>query len=138
MIHLVTTLRETKKIAKEFAQKIKIKNIHSLIIFLEGDIGSGKTTFTRYVLNHLNIKDFKGSPSFALVNEYTINNLKLFHMDLYRINSKETLVDIGIYEYFEQNAIFFIEWPNLLEIKPDIVVKFSLAHTYRSIEIDWC
>ncbi len=136
MIHLVTTLRETKKIAKEFAQKIK--NIHSLIIFLEGDLGSGKTTFTRYVLNYLNIKDFKGSPSFALVNEYTINNLKLFHMDLYRINSKETLVDIGIYEYFKHCAIFFIEWPNLLEIKPDIVVKFSLANTYRSIEIDWC
>ncbi len=136
MIYPVETLLETKKIAKDLAQKIK--NTQRLVIFLQGDLGSGKTTFTRYVFNYLNIKDFKGSPSFALVNEYTINGLKLFHMDLYRIKSKDTLVDIGIYEYFEQSAIFFIEWPNLLEIKPDIVVKFSLANTYRSIEIDWC
>lgn len=135
MIYSAKTLSKTKKLAEEFAQNIK--NYLKAVIFLQGDLGSGKTTFVRFVLHHLGIKDFRGSPSFSIVNEYLLNDKKIIHMDLYRIETKESLVSMGICEYFEKNAIFFVEWPNLLEIKPDIVVKFISTNTQRSIEIDW-
>jgi tRNA threonylcarbamoyladenosine biosynthesis protein TsaE len=135
MIYSAKTLSQTKKIAKEFAQNIKDNN--RMIIFLQGDLGSGKTTFVRFVLYYLNIKDFRGSPSFSIVNEYLLNDKKIIHMDLYRVEAKESLLSMGICEYFEKNAIFFVEWPNLLEIKPNIVIKFTLTNTQRSIEIDW-
>lgn len=135
MIYSIKTFSQTKKIAKDLAEKIKDK--FQLIIFLEGDLGSGKTTFARYVLNYLGIKSFRGSPSFSIANEYLAKGKKIIHMDLYRIETKDVLESIGIYEYFEKNAIFFVEWPNLLEIKPDIVVKFILTNKQRSIEIDW-
>jgi len=135
MIYSAKTLSQTKKIAKEFAQNIKDNN--RMIIFLQGDLGSGKTTFVRFVLYYLGIKDFRGSPSFSIVNEYLLNDKKIIHMDLYRVEAKESLLSMGICEYFEKNAIFFVEWPNLLEIKPDVVIKFTLTNTQRSIEIDW-
>ncbi|OSS41898.1 TsaE protein, required for threonylcarbamoyladenosine t(6)A37 formation in tRNA [Desulfurella amilsii] len=135
MIYWVKTLSQTKKIAKEFAQNIK--NAKRLIIFLQGDLGTGKTTFVRFVLYYLGIKDFRGSPSFSIANEYLLNDKKIIHMDLYRVETKESLLNMGICEYFEENAIFFVEWPNLLEIKPDIMIKFILTNTQRSMEIDW-
>lgn len=135
MIYWVKTLSQTKKIAKEFAQNIK--NAKRLIIFSQGDLGTGKTTFVRFVLYYLGIKDFRGSPSFSIANEYLLNDKKIIHMDLYRVETKESLLNMGICEYFEENAIFFVEWPNLLEIKPDIMIKFILTNTQRSIEIDW-
>ncbi len=135
MIYKANTLSQTKKIAQEFAKKIK--DIDKVIIFLKGDLGSGKTTFVRFVLYYLGIDDFKGSPSFAIVNEYNIGKKNIIHMDLYRIETKEVILDMGIFEYFEKNAVFFIEWPNLLEIKPDVVIKFNPTNEQRSIKIDW-
>ncbi|WP_291490538.1 tRNA (adenosine(37)-N6)-threonylcarbamoyltransferase complex ATPase subunit type 1 TsaE [Desulfurella sp.] len=131
----VKTLSQTKKIAQEFAQIIKQKK--QAIVFLKGDLGSGKTTFVRFVLHYLGIKDFKGSPSFTIAHEYYTKEKKVIHMDLYRIQTKEELLNTGIFEYFDQVAIFFIEWPNLLEIKPDIVIEFNTTIKQRSIGIDW-
>lgn len=135
MIYSIKTIAQTKKIAKDLAEKIKDKS--QLIIFLEGNLGSGKTTFTRHVLSYLGIKSFRGSPSFSVANEYLIKGKKIVHMDLYRMETKDALEAMGICEYFEKNAIFFVEWPNLLEIEPDIVIKFILTNRKRSIEIDW-
>lgn len=135
MKYLLNKLSETRRLAKILAGEIKHKS--RLITFLSGDLGSGKTTFTHFVLNYLGIKDFNGSPSFSIINEYNIRNKTIIHMDLYRIESRENIHLLGIYEYFEKNAIFFVEWPNLLEFKPDVMIQFTLINKIRSIKIDW-
>ncbi|AEA33450.1 tRNA (adenosine(37)-N6)-threonylcarbamoyltransferase complex ATPase subunit type 1 TsaE [Hippea maritima] len=124
---------ETKKIAKEIVKNL-ISNKKRCVVFLKGDLGSGKTTFVRFALEALGLKDdeFEGSPSFTLVNEYKEG---IFHMDLYRITSDEELINSGIYDYFSNEGIFFIEWPDKLKIKPDIVIEFKDKNGGRIINV---
>lgn len=134
MKYFVKTLNDTEKIAKHLANKIKDKE--KFIVYLYGDLGSGKTTFVRLTLKNLGIRDFRGSPSFSIINEYKTKNKKIYHIDLYRLNNKDTLNFMGILDYFEEKTLFFVEWPNLLEIEPNIVIKFQITDNKRSIEFD--
>jgi tRNA threonylcarbamoyladenosine biosynthesis protein TsaE len=78
-----------------------------------GEMGAGKTTFIQGICKALNLH-FAGSPTFSLVNEYTLaDGRKLFHFDLYRISRAEELMDIGFEEYLEIGAFVFIEWPQI-------------------------
>jgi tRNA threonylcarbamoyladenosine biosynthesis protein TsaE len=78
-----------------------------------GEMGAGKTTFIQGICRALNLH-FAGSPTFSLVNEYTLaDGRKLFHFDLYRISRAEELMDIGFEEYLEIGAFVFIEWPQI-------------------------
>ncbi len=94
------------------------------VVFLKGELGSGKTTFVRYALEVLGIgeDEFKGSPTFTIVNEYENN---IYHIDLYRIKSMDELIESGIYDYFEREGIFFVEWPEILHDKPDLLLEFK-------------
>ena len=83
-----------------------------VIIYLYGQVGAGKTTFVKSYLNYLDNNSEATSPTFSLVNEYKINDLKIFHYDLYRINSIKELYEIGVDYYFEQAGLHFIEWPD--------------------------
>ncbi|MDG2106145.1 MAG: tRNA (adenosine(37)-N6)-threonylcarbamoyltransferase complex ATPase subunit type 1 TsaE [Gammaproteobacteria bacterium] len=83
-----------------------------VIIYLYGQVGAGKTTFVKSYLNYLDSNSEVSSPTFSLVNEYMINDLKIFHYDLYRINSIKELYEIGVDYYFEQAGLHFIEWPD--------------------------
>ena len=91
-------------------------------IFLFGEIGSGKTTFTRHLINSLEIKNKLSesevlSPTFNIVYEYEINNILIKHFDLYRLKSKDELNNLGIFDNTE-DIITIIEWPELIEEKP--------------------
>ena len=115
---------ETEQIAKDFSTLVT----GGTIIVLIGELGAGKTFFTKKLLHHFNINT-ANSPTFAIVNEY--NGLKKFyHFDFYRINKAEELIDIGIEDYFSDNdAITLIEWGNLFpELLPkerfEIEIKF--------------
>ena len=135
LIYKSDSIESTKKIAEFFAKKFLKKN-DKIVIFLEGDLGSGKTTFVRYVLNCLGISDskFEGSPTFTIVNEYKNN---IFHIDLYRLKNEEDIENIGIGESLDRNGIFFIEWPGLLKIKANICIKFEAINlNKRKIIID--
>jgi len=83
-----------------------------VIIYLHGQVGAGKTTFVKSYLNYLDNNSEATSPTFSLVNEYTVKELKIFHYDLYRINSIKELYEIGVDYYFEQAGLHFIEWPD--------------------------
>jgi tRNA threonylcarbamoyladenosine biosynthesis protein TsaE len=83
------------------------------IVFLNGDLGSGKTIFTQGVLRAFGYKGFARSSSFMLVNEYDVNGLKFFHLDLYRLKLSNVL-DIGLEEYIYSGNISFIEWADRL------------------------
>ncbi|MDD3012406.1 MAG: tRNA (adenosine(37)-N6)-threonylcarbamoyltransferase complex ATPase subunit type 1 TsaE [Candidatus Gastranaerophilales bacterium] len=100
---------ETDKIAKALADALKDKGI---LICLYGDIGAGKTTFTKFLAKNLGIKEKVTSPSFVILNEYHTDKINLYHFDLYRLEEEgiNTILD-ELHEYTENdNSIALIEW----------------------------
>lgn len=81
------------------------------IIFLNGDLGSGKTTFTQMLLKHLNYQGRVKSPTYAIYESYDLDNFTLIHMDLYRLSSPEELFYLAIDEIIDNQNIIIIEWP---------------------------
>ncbi len=125
---------ETRDAAKEIVERFLVGKQRSLV-FLKGELGSGKTTFVRYALKALGVgeNEFKGSPTFTIVNEYENG---VYHIDLYRINSLDELIQSGIYDYFEREGIFFVEWPEILDEKPDLLLEFKdLGGSVREIDV---
>ncbi|MDR2457334.1 MAG: tRNA (adenosine(37)-N6)-threonylcarbamoyltransferase complex ATPase subunit type 1 TsaE [Clostridiales Family XIII bacterium] len=109
-VFITKTPQETRALGMSFSQLLKSGDI----IFLKGNLGSGKTTFTQGIVKAFANKGFARSSSFMLVSEYKApNNLKLFHLDLYRLGPSNVW-DIGIEEYIYSNNISLIEWPDRL------------------------
>ena len=103
---------KTKSIAEIFSNNIKVGDT----IFLRGELGVGKTTFIRYLINFLQRQNNQSiteisSPTFNLVHEYQLGSIVIKHYDLYRINDEKELANIGIYEV-NPDEITFIEWPD--------------------------
>jgi len=85
-------------------------------ILFYAEMGAGKTTLIKEIIRQLGVTDNVSSPSFSLVNEYLTNtNEKIYHFDFYRIEVEEEALDIGIEDYFYQNAWCFIEWPQNID-----------------------
>ena len=112
-------------------------------IFLFGEIGSGKTTFTRHLVNSLEIKNKLSesevlSPTFNIVYEYEINNILIKHFDLYRLKSKDELNNLGIFDNTE-DIITIIEWPELIDEKPlnrlELYFKYAENMEERNLEV---
>jgi len=87
------------------------------ITTLTGDLGAGKTTLVKEVCAQLGIEDLVSSPTFSIINQYehSDNEIKVYHMDLYRIEDEEELINIGFDEYLYSGALVFIEWPQIAE-----------------------
>ena len=97
-------------LAKEIRMMIK----HNIVL-LNGEMGTGKTTFVKYLVNELINYNLANSPTFSLVNEYTFNGSDpIYHMDLYRLESIEEALNIGIEEYIDSGHLCIIEWPDLI------------------------
>ena len=103
---------------KEFASKIAVKARPGDVYALIGDLGSGKTTFTRFFVEALGFESRVQSPTFVILRKYTTNSGDIAvvnHFDLYRIQSIEEIVDLGFEELItERNSISIIEWPELI------------------------
>ena len=120
--------KETEDKAKNFASLIKgFKN--SLLINLIGNLGAGKTTFVRGLIQELGFDEFVKSPTFTIVESYESDNLKVFHFDLYRIEDDKELQAIGVEDYLtEENAITLVEWPEKSKIyfnNPDYIIELN-------------
>ena len=135
----ISSLIDLEKIAK------KIQGIitNGDFIFLYGEIGVGKTTFARLLINNYELQNKKKisevlSPTFNIVFEYDINNTHIKHYDLYRLNNKEDIKNLGMFENSE-NCITFIEWPELLDKKPlnrlDLFFEYTKDMHERSLTI---
>ena len=98
----------------------------SQLILLSGELGAGKTVLVKGLARGMGIKDEVTSPTYILINEYQ-GNLSLYHLDLYRLNQKEELTDIGLTEYLERDGVIVIEWPGIAcELLPDDYLKIEL------------
>ena len=118
----ISSEQKTEIISKKFSKYLKKGDI----IFLFGEIGVGKTTFIKYLINHLQIKNNLiktevPSPTFNILNEYEINGLVIHHYDLFKLKDSNEIKNIGLFENYS-SIITFVEWPEIIEKKPK---KFS-------------
>ena len=120
---------KTEELAIKISKKLNLGDI----VFLYGDIGAGKTTFVRYLINFLE-KENKiklseiTSPTFSILNEYEIKDIKIRHYDLFRIKNSEEIKNIGLFEN-TQNYLTFVEWPE--KIKKKIGNNYNLFFKYN-------
>lgn len=92
-----------------------LKQLESKVVVFNGDMGAGKTTLIKALLKAMNSKDIVNSPTFSIVNEYSIPNDKVFHFDFYRIESLEEAFNFGIEDYMNSDHWLFIEWADRIE-----------------------
>ena len=133
------SLEDTQNFSKNISKIISSGDI----IFLYGDIGVGKTTFVRFLINHLESKNgIKKSdvlsPTFNIVYDYDVGNLKILHYDLYRLKNYKDISQLGMFET-SNDSIKIVEWPELIESKPkdrvDIQFQYSKLIDSRKIQI---
>lgn len=133
---VTNSVKETIAAAEEVAASLSAGDI----ILYEGDMGAGKTHFTKGIAKHLGIDDEITSPTFALVNEY-YGNVPLFHFDLYRIETYDDLYAIGFFDYLDRGGIIAAEWSeNIAELKAELgevvsVCIEKLSETGRRITV---
>ncbi len=96
-------------------------------VVLYGQIGAGKTTFVKAFCEKMQTHETANSPTFSLINEYEYADGLIYHLDLYRLNSTEEAIDIGIEDYLYDPHYCFIEWAELIEnILPDDVITMQI------------
>lgn len=109
LVKPLPTETDTLNIAQAFAHALRVDD--GLVVYLEGPLGAGKTTFARGVLRGLGYTEKVKSPTYTLVEPYTLEALTVYHFDFYRLQRPDELEQIGIEEYFSQRALCMIEWP---------------------------
>ena len=125
--------KETEELAEKISKKLKLGHV----VFFVGEMGVGKTTFIRYLINNfqkqngLKITEVT-SPTFNLLNEYQIKKIKINHYDLFRIKSLNEIQNLGLFEGIS-NAITLIEWPQKIKPKPKnlIELNFEYGNDYK-------
>ena len=131
--------KKTEELAEKISKKLKLGHV----VFFVGEMGVGKTTFIRYLINNfqkqngLKITEVT-SPTFNLLNEYQIKQIKINHYDLFRINSLDEIHNLGLFDDIT-NAITLIEWPQKIKPKPKNLIelnfKYGPENTKRIVQI---
>ena len=133
------SLEDTQNFSKNISKIVSAGDI----IFLYGEIGVGKTTFVRFLINYLESKNrIKNSevlsPTFNIVYDYDVGDTKILHYDLYRLKNYKDISQLGMFET-SKSHIKIVEWPELIESKPndriEILFKYSKSMNSRKVEI---
>tara|TARA_B100001057_G_scaffold224528_1_gene224812 strand:- start:394 stop:849 length:456 start_codon:yes stop_codon:yes gene_type:complete len=120
--------KKTEELAKKISKKLKLGHV----VFFAGEMGVGKTTFIKYLINNfqkenrLKITEVT-SPTFNLLNEYKIKEIKINHYDLFRIKSFDEIRNLGLFDNIP-NAITLIEWPQKIKPKPKNLVELNFEY----------
>ena len=134
------SLEDTQNFSENISNIISIGDI----IFLYGEIGVGKTTFVRFLVNNLEVeqgisKSDVLSPTFNIVYDYDIGKIKILHYDLYRLKNYRDISQLDMFET-SNNYIKIVEWPELIESKPqdriDILFQYSKLIDHRTVKIN--
>ena len=136
---ILSTEKKTEELANKFIKKLSLGDL----VFLYGEIGVGKTTFVRYLINgfqkenNLKLTEVT-SPTFNLINEYEINQFKINHYDLFRLKSLEEIRNLDLFDDM-LNSITLVEWPQIINKKPknliELIFKYNDNHQERSVQI---
>ena len=131
----LTTYSEEETI--ELAQNIESEKFPNMVICLEGDLGSGKTVFTKGFAKAMEIDEDITSPTFNIIKEYESGELPLFHMDVYRLDGN--VENLGLEEYYKRKGITIIEWSDTIrDYLPEdrLIIKFRVTgENSRSIPL---
>ena len=124
----ISSEKKTKEIAKKINGEIKPGDI----LFLYGEMGVGKTTFVKYLINDFQLKFNEQltevtSPTFNIMNEYKVSDIIIKHYDLYRLKSAEELDNLNLFEK-NNKSILLIEWPQIIKKKPNSLIKLSFEY----------
>ena len=131
--------KKTQKLAQKFQEKLKIGDV----VFLEGEMGVGKTTFIKYLINYFQKKNKiklseVTSPTFNLLNEYKIDRIQIYHYDLFRIKSVNEIKNLGLFQEIKK-TIVLIEWPQIINEIPknliELVFEYKKDHQKRSVRV---
>ena len=120
--------KKTEELAKKISKKLKLGHV----VYFIGEMGVGKTTFIRYIINNFQ-KENKiqltevTSPTFNLLNEYKIKEIKINHYDLFRIKSLDEIYNLGLFDDIS-NSITLIEWPQKIKPKPKNLIELSFEY----------
>ena len=135
----LSSLKDTENLSKKFTKIITSGDV----IFLYGEIGTGKTTFVRFLINHLEVenqikKSDILSPTFNIVYDYQIGKKNIHHYDLYRLKNYKDILELGMFDNSEEH-IKIVEWPELIEIKPkdriDLFFEYTELEDIRNVKI---
>ena len=127
MDYKITTHNEMETI--ELAQNLESEKLPNMVICLDGELGSGKTVFTKGFAQALGIDDVITSPTYTIIKEYLNGELPLYHMDVYRLDGNTD--GIGIEEYFNKGGVVIIEWSDTIK---DILPKERLDIKFRILD----
>lgn len=117
--------KETQAFGAEFAARLEPNSV----VALTGDLGAGKTTFSKAVAKGLGISETITSPTFTIVAEYESGRLPLYHFDVYRVSDEDELFEIGFEDYFRKGGVCLIEWADLVEdLLPEDAIRITLSY----------
>ena len=119
---ITSSEKETIELGKKIAEKLQ----KGTVVVLTGDLGSGKTKLVEGVLSYFGLENEISSPTFTIVNEYSADNLNIYHFDVYRLEDSDEFLAIGGDEYFEKGACL-IEWGEMIE---DVLPKNHATITF--------
>ena len=126
MLKFITeSTEETSKIGEQLGKLLNKGNI----VCLSGDLGAGKTSFTKGIAKGLEVKDYVTSPTYTIINEYEVR-LPLYHFDVYRLNDAEEMHELGYEEYFFGDGVVVLEWADIVrEIIPGERLWITILNT---------
>ena len=129
----ITSENNTKLVSKKLSEHLKIGDI----VCLFGNLGVGKTTFIKYLINFFQKKNKGGtievpSPTFNILNEYKVKEFKILHFDLYRLKDKDEINNLGMFEN-KNDSLILIEWPEIIvnEISNFIKLDFQYSNNFK-------
>lgn len=121
----IDAIKELETVAHEFISLFPTPTIFAF----DGEMGVGKTTFITHLLKQFGIQEIDGSPTYSIINEYEINGLKIYHLDCYRIEQRNEILNLGMDELLNEKAYFFIEWAQKIDfILPTNVIWVYIRH----------
>ena len=135
MVYVTNSPEETEAVGQAVAQHLA----PGTVLAYEGDLGAGKTAFTRGLAKGLGALDRVTSPTYTIVNEYLTGRLPLFHFDMYRLESSDDLWDIGWEDYLERGGIYAVEWSENVKdaLTGAVSVRIEkLSETSRRITVE--